>query len=64
VNRPWLEGSLDAAKEIIFVKEEELAAGAYTRSHFSSTWAFFGIGGARRDCVARVKGVLGGVYGV
>ena len=26
--------------------------------------AFYGIGGARRDCVARVKGVLGGVYGV
>jgi hypothetical protein len=25
---------------------------------------FFGKGGARRDCVARVKGVLGGVYGV
>ena len=26
--------------------------------------AFCGIGGARRDCVARVKGVSGGVYGV
>ena len=26
--------------------------------------AFNGIGGARRDCVARVKGVLGGIYGV
>jgi hypothetical protein len=26
--------------------------------------AFHGIGGARRDFVARVKGVLGGVYGV
>jgi len=25
--------------------------------------AFDGIGGARRDCVARVKGVLGGVKG-
>jgi hypothetical protein len=26
--------------------------------------AMYGIGGARRDCVARVKGGLGGVYGV
>ena len=26
--------------------------------------ALYGIGGARRGCVARVKGVLGGVYGV
>jgi len=26
--------------------------------------AFYGIGGARRNCVARVKGVLGGAYGV
>jgi len=26
--------------------------------------ALYGIGGARRDCVARVKGVLGGVQGV
>jgi hypothetical protein len=26
--------------------------------------AFYGIGGARRGCVARVKGALGGVYGV
>jgi hypothetical protein len=26
--------------------------------------AFYGIRGARRDCVARVKGLLGGVYGV
>ena len=26
--------------------------------------ASYGIGGARKDCVARVKGVLGGVYGV
>jgi hypothetical protein len=26
--------------------------------------AFYGIGGARMGCVARVKGVLGGVYGV
>ena len=23
--------------------------------------AFYGIGGSRKDCVARVKGVLGGV---
>jgi len=26
--------------------------------------AWYGIGGARRDCVARVKGLLGGVLGV
>ena len=26
--------------------------------------ALYGIGGARRGCVARVKGVLGGVQGV
>ena len=26
--------------------------------------AFYGIRGARRDCVARIKGVLGGVQGV
>ena len=26
--------------------------------------AFYGIGGARRHCVACVKGMLGGVYGV
>jgi hypothetical protein len=26
--------------------------------------ALYGIGGARRDCVARVKGVLGDVQGV
>jgi len=26
--------------------------------------AFYGIGGARRDCVARVKRVIGGAHGV
>ena len=37
-----------------------------TRGSHSSTFqlnlsALYGIGGARRDCVARVKGVFGGV---
>ena len=42
------------------------AAGADTRSLLSSASARFHgiIGGARRDCVARVEGVLGGVHGV
>jgi len=37
-------------------------AGAYTRSTFQlNLSALYGIGGARRGCVARVKGALGGV---
>ena len=43
--------------------------GDYGRGILSSTFqlnlsAVNGIGGARRDCVARVKGVLGGFSGV
>ena len=39
----------------IFAAFNAKEAGAYTRLNLS---AFYGIGGARRDCVARVKGVF------
>jgi hypothetical protein len=43
--------------------ERAAVAGAYTRSRLNLS-ALNAIGGARRDCVARVQGVLGGVQGV
>ena len=52
-----------------FVKPTGFKAGPPTRGLHSSTFwlnlsALYGIGGARRGCVALVMGVLGGVYGV
>ena len=41
---------------------DHFPAGAYTRSLFQlNLSALYGIGGARRGCIARVKGMLSGV---
>ena len=45
-------------------EDDELGRGLHSFTSQLNLSALYGIRGARRDCVARVKGVLGGVDGV
>jgi len=46
-------------KNVVNAHSIARTAGAYNRSFQLNLSALYGIGGARRGCVARVKGVLG-----
>ena len=52
-----LDDDAEEATRAATAKAKAKEAGAYTRSPHLILSAFYGIGGARRICVARVKGV-------
>ena len=61
--RPWLSGISTSAFAIDTGEKDEteswldtFQAGADSRPPFNSTYALYGIGGARRGCVKGVRG--------
>ena len=59
--KPLVAGDIEA--HVKYSEEEARIAGRGLRSSTSqlNLSALYGMGGARMDCAARVKGVLGGV---
>jgi len=59
--RPWSAASVVVQHHWTI---EDLGRGLHSTTFQLNLSNLYGIGGARKGCVARVRGVLGGVLGV
>jgi len=62
--RPVSQETLYSRAETISAHLSNLGRGLHSLTSQLNLSAFYGMGAARRGCVAHVKGVLGGVKGV